>query len=312
VHTDVVRTALVKPRRALHQNASPTPIAAVVTTSGRFEAVQDFTSNRRLLLAAVGTFVGQKLRSSVLEKLDSYRQEMDRSGQDLGQLGKPVNDSYDIQRGQRARNTLLTLKSLAESLSGVHGRRKAMVYISEGIDYTTDNFEAWREISGNARRGISIESDLRGAITAASRANVSIYSIDPRGLTNMGDTGIEINYMPEDPNLRLDSAGLLEELRLSQGILRVLADQTGGLAAVNSNDLAGALDRVVRDNSSYYMLGYYPANQKRDDGFRRISAGERAGLHSLRARGPLTSEGGLGAPRLAARRDQLSWPTLSR
>ena len=272
LHTDLPRTGLVKAaaRRFIEQNLADTDLAAVVTTSGRFEAVQDFTSNRRLLLASVDTFVGQKLRSVLLEKLDSYRRERDLTGQDLGRLGKPMNDAYDVQRGQRARNTLLTLKNLAESLSGVHGRRKALVYISEGIDYTTTNFEQWREISGNARRGVSIEGDLRDAITAASRANVSIYSIDPRGLTNMGDTGIEINYIPEDPNLRLDSAGLLEELRLSQESLRVLADQTGGFAAVNSNDLAGAFDRVVRDNSSYYMLGYYPANQRRDDAFHRI------------------------------------------
>jgi len=271
IHTELARTALVKAAaRRFIERLADTDLAAVVTTSGRFEAVQDFTSNRRLLLAAVDTFVGQKLRSAVLEKLDSYRREMDLTGQDLGQLGKPVNDAYDVQRGQRARNTLLTLKNLADSLSGVHGRRKALVYISEGIDYTTTNFEKWRELSGNARRGVSIEGDLRDAITAASRANVSIYSIDPRGLTNMGDTGIEINYLPEDPNLRLDSAGLLEQLRLSQESLRMLAEETGGLAAVNSNDLAGAFDRVVRENSSYYMLGYYPTNEKRDGGFRRI------------------------------------------
>ena len=145
-----------------------------------------------------------------------------------------------------------------------------MVYISEGISYSTTNFEEWREISGNARVGVPMEGALRDAITAASRANVSIYSIDPRGLTNMGDTSMEINYVPENPNLRLDSAGLQDELRLSQDSLRVLAEQTGGLAFVNSNDLGGAFDRVVRDNSSYYMLGYYPTNERRDNRFRRI------------------------------------------
>jgi VWFA-related protein len=272
LHTDLPRTALVKAaaRRFIERNLAANDLAAVVTTSGQFDTVQDFTSNRRLLLAAVDTFVGQKLRSALLEKLDSYQREMDLTGQDLGQLGKPVNDAYDVERGQRARNTLLTLKSLAESLSGVHGRRKALVYISEGIGYSTTNFEEWREIGGNARRGLPIEGALRDAIAAASRANVSIYSIDPRGLTNLGDTGMDINYVPDDPNLRLDSVGLLEELRLSQDSLRVLSEQTGGLAAVNSNDLAGAFDRVVRDNSSYYMLGYYPTNEKRDDRFRQI------------------------------------------
>ena len=180
LHTDLARTLVVKAaaRRFIERDLADTNLAAVVTTSGRLEAVQDFTSNRRLLLAAVDMFVGQKLRSAVLEKLDSYRREMDLTGQDLGRLGKPVNDAYDVQRGQRARNTLLTLKNLAESLSGVHGRRKALVYISEGISYATTNFEQWREISGNARRGVSIEGDLRDAITAAhERMSASTASI---------------------------------------------------------------------------------------------------------------------------------------
>ena len=260
LQTDLARTGLVKAaaRRFIERSLADTDLAAVVTTSGRFEAVQDFTSNRRLLLAAVDMFVGQKLRSAVLEKLDSYQREMDLTGQDLGLLGKPVNDAYDVERGQRARNTLLSIKNLADSLSSVHGRRKAMVYISEGIGYTTTNFEEWREIGGNARRGVTIEGALRDAITAASRANVSIYSIDPRGLTNQGDAGIEINYVPDDPNLRLDGMGLVDELRLSQDSLRVLAEQTGGLASVNTNDMAAAFDRIVRDNSSYYMLGTTP------------------------------------------------------
>ena len=62
----------------------------------------------------------------------------------------------------------------------------------------------------------------------------------------------------------------------------MLAEETGGFAAVNSNDLAGALDRVVPDNSSYYMLGITPPNQKRDDGFRRIEV--RVNRPGLRVR----------------------------
>ena len=272
LHTDVARTALVKAaaRRFVEQRLGDTDLAAVVTTSGRFEGVQDFTSNRRLLLAAIDTFAGQKLRSAVVEKLDDYQRQIYLTGKDPGLAGKTVNDAFDGERGQRARNTLLTIRDLADSLSSVHGRRKAMVYISEGIEYTTSNFEEWREIGGNARTGVTVEDALRDAVTAASRANVSIYSVDPRGLTNLGDTGIEINSVPDDPNLRLDSAGLLAEVKLAQDSLRVLSEQTGGVAWVNSNDLAAGFDRVVRENSSYYMLGYYPANDRHDGRFRRI------------------------------------------
>ena len=54
------------------------------------------------------------------------------------------------------------------------------------------------------------------------------------------------------------------ELRLSQDSLRVLATSTGGFAAVNQNDLNGAFDRIVAENSSYYVFGYYSTNERRD------------------------------------------------
>jgi len=59
-------------------------------------------------------------------------------------------------------------------------------------------------------------------------------------------------------------------VRLGQDSLRVLADETGGFAAVNSNDFASAFKRLVSDNSSYYVLGYYPTNDRRDGRFRKI------------------------------------------
>ena len=284
LHTDVSRSPLVRAavRRFIQLNLADNDLAAVVATSGRLEGAQTFTSNRRLLLQVVDTFIGRKLRSAVLEKLDDYRQQMDMTGQNPVQAGKTINDALDVERGQEARTTLLNLRNLAEALSNLHGRRKAMIYVSEGIDYTTTNYEENREIAGNARLGAPIDLDLREVILAASRANVSIYGIDPRGLTNQGDTEIEIGYVPDDPNQRLDASGLLDELRAAQDNLRVLSDQTGGFASVNSNDLGTAFNRIVRDNTSYYMLGYYPSNEKRDGKFHKIEV--RVNKPGLRVR----------------------------
>ena len=49
-------------------------LAAVVYTSGRKDAAQEFTSNRELLVAAIDKFIGQRMRSLSLERLDSYYQ----------------------------------------------------------------------------------------------------------------------------------------------------------------------------------------------------------------------------------------------
>ena len=47
----------------------------------------------------------------------------------------------------------------------------------------------------------------------------------------------------------------------AQDSLRALADETGGFAVVNTNQFANAFDRIVTDNSTYYVLAYYPAQR---------------------------------------------------
>jgi hypothetical protein len=42
----------------------------------------------------------------------------------------------------------------------------------------------------------------------------------------------------------------------------VLSDETGGFAVVNRNDFSSAYDRIVKDNSSYYVLAYYPPDSR--------------------------------------------------
>jgi hypothetical protein len=60
--------------------------------------------------------------------------------------------------------------------------------------------------------------------------------------------------------------------------LEALADETGGFAAVNVNNLASTFDRIRQDNSTYYVLGYYPTNEKRDGKVRTLQVKTRSGL----------------------------------
>ena len=57
---------------------------------------------------------------------------------------------------------------------------------------------------------------------------------------------------------------------MSQDTLRGLSEETGGFASVSSNDFSTAFQRIVDANSSYYVLGYYSTNEKRDGRFRKI------------------------------------------
>jgi len=283
LHTDITRTPRVKAaaRRFLENNFGTNDLAAVVFT-GRAGDGQDFTNNPRLLLTAIEKFNGRKLRSATLERIESAR--VNPTTQQL----EPGDDIEQMDRAFRARSMAGSVRKLAEFMAGVRGRRKAMLLISEGVDYNI--FEAVGNLGSTAS---SVLLDTHDAIAAATRGNVTIYTIDPRGLMNAESEFIEAPGAVGDAGPQ----SLQSELRLSQDSLRVLADSTGGFASVNRNDLNSAFDRIVADNSSYYMLGFYSTNERRDGRYRKLEVRlkrpglrvrSRSGYYEARGRAPST------------------------
>ena len=205
-------------------------------------------------------------------------------GQGQGQTAK-VLDPLDRERGFYASGTLGTLRSLADFMGSIRGRRKAILMFSEGIDYPIlDVFDS--------RDASTVLSDTRDAIASASKANVNFYTIDPRGLHTMGDEMMELGGFPADPALGINPQALDYERRLAVDSLRVLAEQTGGFAAVERNDYTDAYDRIVRENSSYYVLGYYPPSNKRDGKFHKIEVKlKRPGLRVIARKGYAAPKG---------------------
>ena len=168
-------------------------------------------------------------------------------------------------------------------MGGMRGRRKAVVLFSEGIDY--DVYDPFA--NSYATDVLRYSQD---AIAAATRANVVFYAIDPRGLAGFEDAA-EIGSLPLDPSLNLGVGALQRELQISQDSLRMLADETGGFAALNSNDFSKSFARIIQDNSSYYVLGYYSDDSKRDGRFRNRQ-GQAARAGGARAqRAPLPEAG---------------------
>ena len=176
-----------------------------------------------------------------------------------------------------ARNTLDSIRSLSNYLGGISGRRKAIVYFSEGIDYDIN------DVFTN-RGATTIMSATQDAIAAATRANVAIYGIDARGLGAGADDLIEVQDLPTDASLNLGTTAFYNEVRLGQDSLRVLSSETGGFALVNTNDFNGGFERLVADNSAYYLLGYYSTNARRDGRYRKIEVKVRKPDLTVRAR----------------------------
>ena len=302
LQTAASRSALVRraARQFIDQAMGANDVAAVVYTSGRGEAGQEFTSNKRLLGASVDRFLGRKLRSTTLERLDQYQRQRSTPGQ-----GSRINDPLDLERGHDARASLDALRNISEYVDGIHGRRKAIVYLSEGIDYDIYDF--------NNRESTTIQDSMRNVIASATRANVSIYGIDPRGLTSLADESIEAaGGFPADPQSNLSLQSFQDELRISQMSLRSLSEDTGGYAAVNSNDFTKAWERVVADNSSYYVLGFYPKNDKRDGRFRRIEVKVRREGVEVRTRKGYTAPRGKAPAQASQSPNEKTSPELRR
>lgn len=275
-HIGPLRAQQVKlaARQFVEQYVAPNDMVAVIHASGRSDASQEFTTNKDLMLASIDKFMGMKLRSSTLERLDNFRMTQDTrcrpqsSGSGDSQASQECDrliDQLDPERAYFARSAMETLRNTSRLLDSVNGRRKAVLYFSEGIDYNTVDV-----MGQTARFSTDVLYAMRDAIGAATRSNVAYYAIDPRGLVGMSDDEMDMDAPPQDPTLGLNPWNVRDEQLLAQNALRSLAEETGGFASVNSNDFSTAFDRVVRDSSNYYLLGYYPTNTRRDGRVRRI------------------------------------------
>lgn len=295
LHTTTLRSPLV--RRAagqfVNRHLAAGDLAAVVYTSGRTDAAQELTPSRRLLLSAVEKFQGQKLPSATTERLAVHlndRENERAAAQSGGEenassssaAAQRVDDPLDSERGMNAQRALDTVRNVAAWMADVPGRRKSLVLFSEGIDY--DIYDVF-----NNRSASSIMSDARDAIAAAQRANVTVYAIDPRGLTQLGDEAITVQSLSDDPHVDYGtSRGFNRELLLAQESLISLAEETGGIAIVRNNDIAGGLTRVERDTSRYYVLGYVTDPTITPGKFRKIEVKvKRPGLEVRARRGYL-------------------------
>ena len=310
-------------RRFVREHMAANDIGAVVYTSGRSDAAQEFTTDRELLIKAIDKFQGRRLRSLSLERLDAYYQRIaygynlrndpdpntgSINSQDPAGYGR-TSDLTELERGTRALTVLDTLKNTAEFLGNVRGRRKAVLFFSEGLDYPI------RDVFGAHDATVVIRA-TQDAITAAARANVNYYTIDPRGLAGMTtdfmeSAGIGNGVGTTGPVLLVPGTNtpvsgvtgasggvfnvqdeLLQEFRTSQDTLRELAEQTGGLAAVNTNNIEPAFQRIADANSRYYVLGYYPPNHPRDGRFHKIEVRvTRPGLRVQARRGYASPRG---------------------
>ena len=248
-------------RRFIEQHFAANDVGAVVYVGrGNSANAQDFTSNRRLLLAALDKFAG------------GFPELVSPSAV----VGGPAGSAVEAEFRTRAR--MRALRDLTEFMGRLQGRRKTILYVTERLTEGSSAQSGAEGVYGvldynGGARSIAF-GDLHAALTAATRGSVSIYPVDPTGLSPEGALGEE-----QAPLAAAGGAGLN---RMQE--LRALADATGGFAVVNSNSFDAAFARIVRENSSYYVLGFTSSNDRRDGRFRRVQVRVRRPGLQVRAR----------------------------
>ena len=181
-----LRTGIVRrhARDFIERHFGPNDLAAVVVTSGRKDAAQEFTNDPALLLRAVDSFVGQRLQSAEMQRIDDYYQSLALSGLDTREnraahrqavvpnlLTRMQSfDPSNLERGQRAVGVLNTVRSLTEYLESVRGRRKALLWFSEGIDYPMAEISARRAETKSPSPRETPSPPRRGPTSTSSRS----------------------------------------------------------------------------------------------------------------------------------------------
>ena len=253
---------------------------AVYSLLKTLHVVQDFTDDPRKVLAAASNARPQQSVSLAGSDESALKTEE----QSLRNLADPndaagvaamaltaematnaLSETEDAEKKNRALLTAAALEDIARHLRGLPGRKK-LVWISGGFPIGG--------LEGNSRHDDEFGLETARSVRALNNANVAVYAIDPRGLVAYG-----ANPTIQPPNTvtgqsifsqvaRPDPIGLNAP---NIAAMNLFASGTGGRAIYGTNDLAGALKTVMEDDEIVYSLGFYPADQKMDGSYHKLS-----------------------------------------
>jgi VWFA-related protein len=256
------------------EQMQPDDLAAVIRTGGGVGALQQFTSDKHLLKAAIANirwnpFSATEALSSV-DQTDTEVSEKFARESDQLLLGKQntvvhPHDNIDaIQKASRdsaknaaaaakaiyAQSSIGTLRYIISGMTKLPGR-KAMMLFSDGINIG--------DTMNNKSRAPAIFDFMQEITDAANRSSVVIYTFDTRGMqSTLAYAASDNSYEIIDGHRTQKLKERDRDFRDSQDGLVYLADQTGGKALLNSNDLDGGIKRALDEQAGYYLLGYVP------------------------------------------------------
>jgi len=222
-------------------------LMALVSLATNMHVDLDFTDDKTKLLAALTAYSSGQGQGFENGSTGSAEGAAETSGAFSA-------DDTDFNTFNADRK-LLALQSLMQAL-GKLPQKKSLIYFSNGI----------------SQSGADNQSALRATTAAALKANVSIYSMDIRGLQAFPPGG-EAQSASLRGQAAYSGAAVLNDLNgnaASQDTLATLSSDTGGKAFFDSNDFGTVFSQVQKDSSAYYVLGFTSNNPLKDGRFRRL------------------------------------------
>ena len=232
----------------LSTQMTPSDLVAIMTLGAGVQVVQDFTDDRDRLTQVIKSFhVGEASELSIEADTGDPT-----STEYTGAAFIADDTEFNIFNTDRK---LIGLETAVKMLAPLP-EKKALIYFSSGIPKT----------------GTENHSQLQSTINAAVRANVSLYPMDARGLVALVPGGDASKAAPKGTGLFTGQTITTQKTKFNdqQETLFTLAEDTGGKALLDSNDLAMGIQQAQEDIGSYYILGYYDTNPTADGKFRRI------------------------------------------
>lgn len=205
---------------------------------GRLSILQGFTSDHELLKAAIHS---KKITGQVPVIEDSF--------QDPNGPTDSIDQDEECNRGaMRGQYSLSAMHQMARYLSGMPGR-KNLIWFSGAFPLRMyDNMHSVC---------YDFSQDLKNADDQLSRAHVVLYPVDPRALDLLAKFGATSRPVMQQAQEHLT--------------MEAVAEETGGKALYNNNDLAALSADAIASGSNFYTLTYTPTNQTLDTRFRTIT-----------------------------------------
>ncbi len=261
-------------RKAMHdfveQNVQPGDLVALYRSSSGIGMLQQLSSDKQQLLRQIDAV---NLRNAIA--VNGLVGNPTSTGRNLAELAMEQQTRDQVQNRERqdllTASTLFAVTTIVDGFRELPGR-KSLVLFSEGLQLADAPMGRMGAGAVGMLRPTTIPGSRFRTVQAiqhladrANRAEVVIYTIDPRGVAETGLDDMQFsdsNATIQQGQIRLPNS----RLRQWQDGVITLAEQTGGIAYRNNNDLHKALQDALDDQQGYYLLSFVPD----DDTFEKI------------------------------------------